>query len=463
MTGTEHPSGLDPPAEPDPRDFADNPLRWLLQASRNGPLAVVSRSGPLLSRATTSNGTVAVFGPDAVRQVLGNIDTFGMPVSVSASHDLPATVANLNSALFSMTGSRHRSRQQLLARILGPPLATEHEAAIDRGITAFLQTTPLGRELRLTNEMRRLARLVAEQLLLGTNDTEGQVGRHIQRYFDQRRRYASRDGDHGDSARGALVEQGTRVDALLRGQVRALRGRGPAAGNSVLGRLCRYADDPRLALTEDELVAHANVLFMSSSEPIATAMTWILLALSQRPQLLARIRAELQSATTPMQPSLRGTVREVLRLTPPSAIMVRLTRREAYVAGWSLPSDCEVIICPFAEHRRPEAFPEPHHLRPERWTEARPDTYQFLPFGGGARSCLGRRIALATLERVTGALLATAEPVLARPQWLDWRMDVTLLPSTDPVVRFEENRQSPARSHALSGPAAAFFQSPYGV
>lgn len=379
-----------------------------------------------------------------------------MPVSVSTRHGLPPALANLNSALFSMTGSRHRSRQQLLARLLGPAFAAEHEAAIDRGIRTFIQSIPIGNEISLMDEMRRLAQLVAEQVLLGTSGSEIEIGPEIQRYFDQRRHYASRDIDRGPERLGALMEQGARVDALLRARVRALRHRTTEAGHGVLGHLCRYGDDPELVLTEDELVAHANVLFMSSSEPIATAMTWILLGLSQRPELRAAIRKEGRHLRS-ISGLLRGTVREVLRLVPPSAIMVRLTRREVRIAGSLLPPPCEVIVCPFAEHRRPEAFPDPHRLWPERWIEARPDPFQFLPFGSGTRSCLGRRIALATLERATRAVLMAADPVLAYPQRLDWRMNVTLLPASDPVLRLAPLGRVPVRGGELSGPAAALL------
>jgi len=411
----------------------------------------------MLSRARSGSGTVAVFGPDAVRTVLSDIETFGMPVSVSARHRLPEPLANLNSALFSMTGAEHRERQRLLARLLTPSSGSPHRDAIDRGVTAFLGTIPPGGEMHLIRAMRELARLVAEEVLFGSAEPEAPVGREIQRYFELRRRYASRDGEGLDGdALGDLVAQGTQVDALLRERVRALR-RSPGAGrHSVVGELCTHADDPELALGEDELVAHANILFMSSSEPIATAMTWMLLALASRPTLRTAIRAddEHRSGAGPL---LAGTVREVLRLAPPSAILVRLTRGHARVAGLDLPPGCEVILSPFVEHRRPDLFVEPDLLWPDRWRTVQPGPYEFLPFGAGARACLGRRVALATLELATRAILARADPVPAHPQRLDWRMNLTLLPSTDPVLRMAPPGSVSEPVPELSGPAAGLL------
>jgi cytochrome P450 len=437
--------------------FVADPLGWLLDASRRGPTAIVSRSGSVLSRAPSGSGTVAVFGPDSVRTVLNDIATFGMPVSVSTRYRLPEPLANLNNALFSMTGAEHRERQHLLAKLLAPALGAEHRDAIERGVRAFLGTIPPGAEIRVIQEMRELARHVAEEVLFGSAEPHEPVGREIQRYFELRRRYASREGGQTDEGGlDALVAQGTRVDSLLRARVRALRRSPRGHGYSVLGELCSYADDPALALGEDELVAHANILFMSSSEPIATAMTWTLLALASRPALRAAIREEGEEpfATSPL---LVGTIREVLRLVPPSAILVRLTRRAGQVGGVDLPAGCEVILSPFVEHRRPFPFVEPHRLWPERWRTVQPGPYEFLPFGAGARACLGRRIALSTLKLATRAILAKADPVLAHPQWLDWRMNLTLLPSTDPVLHMAAPGSRSGPVAELSGPAAALL------
>jgi cytochrome P450 len=448
----------DEPTAPDPGavDFVDDPLGWLWAASHRGSLAVVDRE-PTAADPESAPGPVAVFGPEALRQVLNDIDSFGMPVSLARRHELPSILANLNSAVFSMTGARHRSRQQLLARLLGPACAAEHQAAIDRGLANFLHGHRAGRDIFLLHEMRRLARLVAEQVILGIDEPDGEAGLQIQRYFDQRRRYASRSAARTPVDRDALIKQGTLVDGLLREQIRAHRRRPSDRARGVLGHLCQHGEDPGLGFTEDELVAHANILFMASSEPIATAMTWIMLAGTQRPGLRALIRDEASSGKG-SAPLLRGAVLEMLRLVPPSAIISRLTTKEVRVAEVNLPAATEVLLSPFVEHRRAETFPNPLRFWPERWATARPGPFQFLPFGNGARSCLGRQIALATLERATVKLLTAAEPLLPYPQRLDWRMSITLLPATDPVVRLEHPGQRPRRGHMLSGPAAALLQ-----
>jgi len=430
----------------DRTEFASDPLAWLLSASRGAPYAILRRDGPMMARAPNATGSVAVFGPDGVRTVLTDIETFGMPVSVSERHDLPAALANLNRAIFSMTGPAHRTSQRLLATVLGPSRARYHDEAIDRGMSAFLTALDRDKEIRLIDQMRRLARLVAEEVLFGSSGTDAPLGRELQRYFDQRRRFTT-SADAGE--RAELVNQGLSVDALLRARVRELRVDTSDRAESVIGQLCRRASDS--TVSEDELVAHSSVLFMSSSEPIATAMTWIVLALTQRPDLGDAIREE--SASGGAGPWLAGTVREVLRLAPPSAILMRVTRAAARIGDLELPPGCEVILCPYAEHRRADDYPDPSRLEPQRWSSPSMLGQQLLAFGGGARACLGRRIAFATLERATRALVAAGAPVLAHAQELDWRMDITLLPSTDPVVLLHRLGGVPTRPPQLSGSA----------
>jgi cytochrome P450 len=425
--------------------FAADPLGWLVRASERGDFAMIDRNRS------------AVFGPSAVRRVLSDLDTFAMPVSVSRRFGLPPVLANLNSALFSMTGEDHRSRQRLLVDCLGPAFAADQAAAIDRGITEFLRGWRTGGQVPLLTEMRRLARLVAQQVILGTSGDDP-IGWQIQRYFDLRRSYGSRLGTRTPERFDELVEAGTEVDRLLRAHIRTLRagggdrpdrpGQSDQSGQSdrpysVLAHLCRHAG----GMPEDELVAHSNILFMSSSEPITTAMTWILLGLSQRAALRAAVRARPEGSL------VRGVVNEFLRLVPPNALMVRVAGRAVRVAGVTIEPGTEVFISPFAEHRRAEAFPDPLRVLPQRWETARPGPFQFLPFGNGARSCLGRRIAQATLERGTSALLARHDPVLPGPYRLDWLMNVTLLPAGDPLVLLAEPG-APVGAGVLRGPAA---------
>jgi cytochrome P450 family 110 len=106
------------------------------------------------------------------------------------------------------------------------------------------------------------------------------------------------------------------------------------------------------------------------------------------------------------------------------------------IGGWELPAG--VVAAPgiYLAHRRPDRWPAPEVFRPERFLGARPGAYDFLPFGGGVRRCLGMAFALYEMKVVLARVLSSVELRLApgyraRPV----RRSVTLAPSRGmPVV-----------------------------
>ena len=121
---------------------------------------------------------------------------------------------------------------------------------------------------------------------------------------------------------------GDAVDADLRSYLRACRSTASPPGG-ILARLARLDSTSGNSFTEDEVVGHANVLFVSSTEPVAVSLTWILLILSQLPTLRRALREELAGAAIDSAsprpsdlPLLDSVINETLRILPPNAFMV---------------------------------------------------------------------------------------------------------------------------------------------
>src|SRR4029077_20601266 len=239
---------------------------------------------------------------------------------------------------------------------------------------------------------------------------------------------------------------------------------------SLLGRLATLASSGDVRLTDDQVIAHANMLFLSASEPIAVTLTWVLLLLSQQPGLRRALRRELAAAYGPHGipghadeadcPLLKAVIQETLRLVPPSAIMVRLTTRSAALLGHALPPQCEIILSPFIAHREPQEFPEPNLFNPQRWPGFRPAAYSYFPFSMGARHCIGRQLANVVLLSLLARILVRYDVILTRDQALDWKINITLMPAAEPVVRFvaaDANRPAQAGGR-LGGPVAALVR-----
>jgi cytochrome P450 len=401
-----------------------DPLGFLLSAqSARGNLVVIS-DGPIFSRARECSGTIAAFGPEAVREVLSDIELFGMPVTVAEKFLLPERLVALNKGLFSMNGDEHRRHQQLLSPLLGANSTQRHSAEVAAGWQAFQRDLRPLQDTPLLEEMRRLALHVIAKVLFGDGL---ELGRLIQSYFDQRRRLSGDSKRQTLDDRRKLIRTGVSVERLLRRQLRRLRletNRDPDLPSCVLGELANSGDRVCWRPTDSELVAHGNVLFMSGSEPIAISLAWILLLLSQRPDLCLAVRSELGAAFGGREiphtvseielPLLHRIMLETHRVLPPNAVMVRLTTKPGKILGHDLPARCEVVLCPFVAHRDARQYADPDKFDPQRWIGFQPRSFSYFPFGLGGRYCLGKSLATAILLSILARVLSRYDVVLAR-------------------------------------------------
>jgi cytochrome P450 len=111
-----------------------------------------------------------------------------------------------------------------------------------------------------------------------------------------------------------------------------------------------------------------------------------------------------------------------------------------------------VMVSAFLLHDRADVFPEPRRFRPARFLERKFSPYELLPFGGGARRCIGAAFALYEMKIVLATLLSTRRfrlasdaPVPPRPRGPTWG------PKGGVTMILEAPRPSPAVSRA-TGP-----------
>lgn len=199
-----------------------------------------------------------------------------------------------------------------------------------------------------------------------------------------------------------------------------------------------------LALTDDEILNELVVFMMAGHDTTATTLAYALWALGRHPDMQDKIRAEAEAPgnrelTADDVPALRYTVQvlhEALRLCPPGAGVPRLATRDMVVDGHMVKAGAVCVVGVYAMHRDPALWDRPLEFDPDRFAEgaAPRDRWQFLPFGGGPRTCIGDHfamleatLALATIVRSTEIrsldedfpivmpfTLAAGQPVYAR-------------------------------------------------
>ncbi|KAH8299801.1 hypothetical protein KR044_005969, partial [Drosophila immigrans] len=194
-----------------------------------------------------------------------------------------------------------------------------------------------------------------------------------------------------------------------------------------------------LAINHKYAVVMAMDMLFAGVDTTTSTFAAILLAMSQHPEKQARLRAEIRGILpekdTPLTvesmknlPYLRACIKESLRYYPLTSANVRTTRQELVLSGYTVPEGSEIAMVHLNLWRNPKHFSQPDEFIPERWlregqTESsgcpaatKPShPFAYLPFGFGARSCIGRRIAEMELEIGVARLLRHFEVEFNHP------------------------------------------------
>lgn len=449
------------PRVADLREFYQDPITFLTKARAElGDIFVLSEEAPLFSRSPECAGVIAVFGSANQQSVLTDTDLFGMPVSAAQHLSLPENLINLNRGLHSMRGEQHDRQQRLLMRVLSDRGIQDRHESIAAGLEKFMQHWIHGKQISLLAEMRRLTFEISTRYLFGERYEEStRLARLAETFFHSRREITSTFNSPSESSLTELVALGNLLDDAMRQHVRWSRQQTGAPADGLLAKLA-CLDEAGTPLSEDELVAHGNVLFMSNNEPIAVALTWTLLVLSQLPYLRQALRSELHLVSGEAAsmselsglPLLDGVISESLRLLTPNAMMARVTTRAGSLNGVLLPERCEVLLFPLLAHRDGAVFPRPNEFLPARWEGAKPSPFEYFPFGAGGHVCVGRSLALHVIKATLASLIREHEIVLAHDQEIDWQIQIIFSPGGDPIMKLQRPRAAGVNGGRLLGP-----------
>lgn len=219
----------------------------------------------------------------------------------------------------------------------------------------------------------------------------------------------------------SFLRRKRRLNAMLDGLIAARRAAGPR--DDVLSLLVDARYDDGSAMSDDEIRDQLVLLVFAGHETTAIAIAWALYAL-HRPEnadALARLQGELaqlgpalDAETLTKQPYLEAVCNETLRRFPLApAPNVRKLLRPLDVGTHVLPAGTGVSAGIGVVHFREELYPEPMRFRPERFLGRTFSPFEFIPFGGGARRCLGAALAFYEMKLVLGTMIRTLRLRLA--------------------------------------------------
>jgi cytochrome P450 len=239
------------------------------------------------------------------------------------------------------------------------------------------------------------------------------------------------------------------VDDLLHAEI-AERRADPGLGqrDDILSMLVGARFEDGEGMDDDELRDQLITLLLAGHETTATALAWTLDLLLRNPAPMARLRAELEQGRDGY---LRAVISEALRLRPVVPLAGRRLASELRAGRYLLPPGTDVTPAIWLVHTRPETYPDPLEFRPERFLADPPETYAWIPFGGGVRRCLGAAFAEFEMRIVLRELMLRCELRGARsaPERIA-RRNITFSPRDGTPVVLTARRPAAEREAAAA-------------
>jgi cytochrome P450 len=152
----------------------------------------------------------------------------------------------------------------------------------------------------------------------------------------------------------------------------------------------------------DELLT----LLVAGHETTASALAWSVERLRRHPEVLRRLEEEARGDDNALR---LATAEEVLRVRPVINATARLVMKPFAVGEWLLPPGSRVVTGIAPLHKDGRFHPDAFSFDPDRYLGRKPDTYAWIPFGGGMRRCLGAAFAQFEIDIVLRTLLRSFE------------------------------------------------------
>ena len=187
---------------------------------------------------------------------------------------------------------------------------------------------------------------------------------------------------------------------------------------NLLRAILHSASSSKLGLREAEnfIVDNCKSIYFAGYESTAVTAAWCLMLLGLHPEWQDRVRQEvldvcggrpLDSQSLQNMKNLTMVIQETLRLYPAGAFVSRMALQELKLGGVHIPKGVNIYIPVSTMHLDPKLWgPDAKEFNPARFSDARPQLHSYLPFGAGARTCLGQGFATAELKILISLIIS---------------------------------------------------------
>jgi cytochrome P450 family 110 len=237
---------------------------------------------------------------------------------------------------------------------------------------------------------------------------------------------------------GNYLKRREEIDKLIYAEISERRLKEDDLRTDILSLLMSARDDNGQQMTDKELRDQLVSLLLLGYETTAGVLAWLFYLIHSHPTVKDKIREELNNLGEDANPEsivqlpyLTAVCQETLRIHPIALICTpRMVKDKVEIAGDKYTSGTILVPSIYLAHRRAETYSEPDKFQPERFLNQKYTAYEYLPFGGGYRGCIGSAFSMYEMKLVLATILSDfkLELVGDRPV-KPVRRGITIVPS----------------------------------
>jgi cytochrome P450 len=184
--------------------------------------------------------------------------------------------------------------------------------------------------------------------------------------------------------------------------------------NDIMSLLINATTEDGEHLTDQELRDELLTLVLAGHETTANSLAWTWERLVRWPEAHDRLRETVRDGAGAAE-EIERVIQEGMRSRPVIPMIGRRVKRPWRLGEYAVPAETPVLMSILLIHHREDVYPDPFSFRPERWEGHKPGTYDWIPFGGGIRRCLGAALAMAEQRVVLEAMARRVDLVADDP------------------------------------------------
>jgi cytochrome P450 family 110 len=211
-----------------------------------------------------------------------------------------------------------------------------------------------------------------------------------------------------------LMENERQIDKLIYAEIQERREKPDPSRTDILSLMMAARDEVGEPMTDVELRDELITLLVAGHETTATSLSWAFYWIHHLPQVREKLLQELDTLgenpdlnTIFRLPYLDAVYKETLRIYPVAMMAFqRIVLSPLEIAGYHFEPGTILAPSIYLTHHREDLYPQPKQFKPERFLERQFSTYEYFPFGGGNRRCIGMAFAQFEMKLILVTVLS---------------------------------------------------------